>query len=399
MNELTSRQARALILLLILVPLIPTTLMLRLMFNSIEAERVATEERTHELYRQALHAAGSSLAAHLGANSFPAEELPQRVRQFYERAFDRDVAVRLVDAQGAPLGETSKASGSPVAEVSLDRPEKWRVQLFTIGSRSRQDGLSEPIKVYSWATALALAGHLGIAGVAGCALHQQMRLQELKSSALATVSHELKTPLASMRLLLDTLGEAPQKLRDYLPLLARENARLTRMTENFLALSRFERGFCGPREWVDAPALFEAALESLHFRIEGGEAHIMREVPADFPEVRVDKNALTIALANLIDNALKYTGGAKRITLRALLEGKGVALEVTDNGPGISKVEQRKIFRRFYQVNQKLSRIHEGSGLGLSIVKSIVEAHGGTVRVTSTEGGGSTFRIDLPGVV
>ncbi|MEA3186910.1 MAG: two-component system, OmpR family, phosphate regulon sensor histidine kinase PhoR [Chthoniobacter sp.] len=399
MSELTPRQVRALILLLVLVPLIPTTLMLRLMINSVRAEQLAGEERTHALYQQALRAAGASLAAHVAAGGYSAGELPQRVLQFYEQAFDRDVAVRVVDARGKTLAGDGTAISAPLAEAGVDQPGGWRVQLLETGGKARPDGLADQIAIYSWAAAIAVAANLGIAGLAGYALNQQMRLQELKSSSLATVSHELRTPLASMRLLLDTLASSPAKLSEYLPLLAKENTRLAQIAENFLTVSQLERGhYRFMREPVTVSELFDAALEALRFRLEKIQPRLTRGPTNELPMILVDKGAMVIALVNLIDNALKYSSGPDDISLAARSREGRVILEVADKGRGISKSQQKRIFSRFYQVDQKLSRAGEGCGLGLSIVKSVVEAQGGTIRVESAESRGSTFYIELPAI-
>jgi two-component system phosphate regulon sensor histidine kinase PhoR len=120
-------------------------------------------------------------------------------------------------------------------------------------------------------------------------------------------------------------------------------------------------------------------------------------VPADLPHLRADPDALRGALVNLIDNALKYPDGDKRIVVRAQADGVDhVRFEVIDNGIGIAPREQRRIFRRFHRVDDRLSGHTTGVGLGLSIVEAIARAHGGTVSVASTPGAGSTFALRLP---
>src|SRR6185503_14185033 len=120
------------------------------------------------------------------------------------------------------------------------------------------------------------------------------------------------------------------------------------------------------------------------------------QVDDDLPEVNVDRDALTDALVNLLSNARKYGGSPPVIALRAYRDAKGaVAFEVTDNGQGIPPALHRRIFDKFYRIDDRLSRTREGSGLGLAIVKHIVRAHNGRVLVVSAPGKGSTFRILL----
>ncbi|HWB59397.1 MAG TPA: sensor histidine kinase, partial [Chthoniobacteraceae bacterium] len=116
----------------------------------------------------------------------------------------------------------------------------------------------------------------------------------------------------------------------------------------------------------------------------------------NLPPVLADRDALAMALLNLLENAWKYTGDEKRVTVETGRDGDRVVFAVTDNGIGIDKAEQANIFKRFYQVDQKLSRSAEGCGLGLSIVKHIAEAHGGSVSVESELGKGSRFLLSIP---
>jgi signal transduction histidine kinase len=210
------------------------------------------------------------------------------------------------------------------------------------------------------------------------------------------VSHELRTPLASMRLLVDTLldDEAPDstKTREYLELIARENARLSRLIENFLTFSRLERNRQKFEFRATPPErVVRGAVEAVQDRFP-----VEVDLAPGLPAVRADQDALTTVLLNLLDNACKYTPGEKHIVLKAFPRNGHVVFAVQDNGIGIAPRERRKIFRRFYQVDQRLARESGGCGLGLSIVEFIVRAHGGTVQVESEPGRGSTFSVELP---
>jgi signal transduction histidine kinase len=252
--------------------------------------------------------------------------------------------------------------------------------------------------------AVALAGVLLIAliGTAVAAgLRGHLRLARLKTDLVAAASHELRTPLASTAVLVDGLladpSPDPARSREYLQMIAAENTRLIRLVENFLTFARVDRGGLrlafGP---VDPAAVVRAAIDSVGPRVlDAGALRV--EVPAGLPPLVADQDALRGALVNLIDNALKYTAAEKRIVVRAQADGTDhVRFEVTDNGIGIPRREQRRIFRRFHRVDDRLSQQTTGVGLGLSIVEAIAHAHGGTVSVESAPGAGSTFALRLP---
>ena len=285
--------------------------------------------------------------------------------------------------------------------------------------------------------AYMLTGLLAVATAAGLALWialrflRQMRLTRLKNDLVATVSHELKTPLASIRLLVDTLlsgyasmtcgagvspasgsGEGvspapaagtaapkndPRQVREYLELIAKENARLSRLIDNFLTFSRMERNkrafSLSP---IDPAAIVASAADAVRERFEQTGCQLETSVEPDLPPVTADADAMTTALVNLLDNAWKYTEGEKHIVLRAYADPGGVCFAVSDNGIGLSRAACKKVFQRFYQVDRDLSRSRGGCGLGLSIVEFIVESHGGRVTVESQPARGSTFTIVLP---
>ena len=230
---------------------------------------------------------------------------------------------------------------------------------------------------------------------------RQMWLARLKNDLVAAVSHELKTPLASIRLLVDTLladeRPDPRRLREYLELVVKENTRLGRLIDNFLTFSRMERNKHAFAPSEIAPAdVVAAAADAVGERF--GQPGCRFEVCAqpDLPPIMADADAMTTALVNLLDNAYKYSEDDKRISLRAHADGSWVFFDVTDNGIGLSRAACRRVFERFYQVNRELSRSRGGCGLGLSIVEFIAGEHGGRVSVRSQPGRGSTFTIALP---
>jgi signal transduction histidine kinase len=228
---------------------------------------------------------------------------------------------------------------------------------------------------------------------------RQVALARLKNDLVANVSHELKTPLTAMRALVDTLLDAEQfdekTTREYLQLLAVENARLSRLIENFLTFSRLERNkFKFQFANIQPQQIVEGAVAAMGERSARVETRTAENVPA----IQGDADALVTALLNLLDNAWKYSGDEKHIVVRTEARNGNVCFDVEDNGIGLSPRDSRKVFRRFYQTDQRLARVAGGCGLGLSIVQSIVEAHHGSVRVESELGHGSTFTIEIPAV-
>jgi signal transduction histidine kinase len=277
-------------------------------------------------------------------------------------------------------------SALPGWQISLSMP----AQEFDSTARRR-------VTSYVWIGLLAIAIVAISALIAGQLLRRQWRIARLKTDLVAAVSHELKTPVASVRVLVDTLlaDEHPgaEKTRDYLELIATENLRLSRLIENFLTFSRLERSrqrfeFTD----VDPTRVIEAAMNA-H---AGSDSALSVLIAPDLPRIRADEDALVTVLRNLLDNAWKYTPAEKHIAIRAYRENNRVVFAVEDNGIGIAPREQKRIFRRFYQVDRRLARDTGGCGLGLSIVDFIVRAHGGAVRVQSQPGQGSTFFVAVP---
>jgi signal transduction histidine kinase len=246
---------------------------------------------------------------------------------------------------------------------------------------------------------LAIMTLIGIA--AAQAFRRHLRVARLKTDLVAAASHELRSPLASMRVLVDGLLADteldPAKTRDYLELMATENARLSRLIENFLTFSRLDSGgYAFVMALAEPSAIVTAAIDAVRDRLPDTST-LDADIEPALPPVMADTTAVVTALVNLLDNALKYTPSRKQIAVRARRDGDGfVQFMVSDNGIGIPVREHRRIFRRFYRIDQRLTRETGGVGLGLSIVEQIARGHGGTVAVTSQPGKGSTFTLRLP---
>jgi signal transduction histidine kinase len=229
---------------------------------------------------------------------------------------------------------------------------------------------------------------------------KEMALARLKSDFVSNVSHELRTPLSLIRLYAETLEMGrltnPQKYQEYYQIIRKESERLTALINNILDFSRIE---AGRKEYdfreTDLGALVRNTLDSYRYQIEQN-GFVYEEKIDDVPPLRVDREAMARSLLNLVNNALKYSQDRKFVGVNLYRDNGAVKLEVVDHGIGIPTEEQQKIFEKFYRVGDPLVHNTKGSGLGLSLVRHIVQAHGGDILVDSTPGSGSKFTITLP---
>jgi signal transduction histidine kinase len=230
---------------------------------------------------------------------------------------------------------------------------------------------------------------------------KEMALARLKSDFVSNVSHELRTPLSLIRLYAETLelgrlGTA-EKQQEYYRIIRKESERLSALINNILDFSRIEAGRTeyDLRE-TDMRELVHATLDSYRYQIEQNGFAFEEKIADDVPPLRVDREAVSRSLLNLVNNALKYSHDRKYIGVNLYRANGSVKLEVIDHGIGIPPEEQQKIFEKFYRVGDPLVHNTKGSGLGLSLVRHIVQAHGGEVLVDSAPGEGSKFTISLP---
>lgn len=282
---------------------------------------------------------------------------------------------------------------------------KWRLQLAPQAAAFYEE-LSKAQRFSTWAI-IPLAFAVVVFGlvVLYLAMAREKRLNRLKSEFISNVSHELKTPLALIRMFTELLSmgrvREAQKTRQYYEIILRETERLTSLIDNVLDFSKIERG---KSEYefrnADLRKIAEPAIDIYRHRAE--DAGVQLEYAADpgVPEVRADGDAVTLLLINLVDNALKYGVGTDVIGVQIRSDGKSVYLEVFDRGAGIPAHHLKRIFDRFYryQAADLETRGQRGSGIGLSLVRHIAKAHGGWVSVSSTPGVETRFTVRFPAV-
>jgi len=351
---------------------------------------------------------------HLVAKVFP---------QFFDFRSDYKRLYQVVDEQGSlRYGSPLLASDPETVATSVqfrDTVDGWKLRVTDRDDAGQQEQRRKRIVaslLIGGAVAVILAG-LAFLWVA---IRRERRSNELKSEFISNVSHELKTPLSIISMFGEMLAKgrtkSPEQANEYAEIIWRESVRLGRLIDNVLDFAKIERGM-GVYEFADADVgeVVERAIDLVGRRLAAAEMTLDSELEPDLPPVRLDANAFTLAVLNLIDNAIKYAADGKKIELRlrrgrdrdstsqgeAARPGEAgrfdrLVLTVRDFGPGIELEEQGRIFERFYRARAMRLKPIRGSGIGLALVQHIARAHGGDVAVTSVPGEGATFEVWLP---
>jgi signal transduction histidine kinase len=251
--------------------------------------------------------------------------------------------------------------------------------------------------MWSGAIFLLLGGAIGLALRAAA---KEMRLSQMKSDFVSNVSHELRTPLSSIRVFGEYLRlgrvQQPEKIREYGEYIENESRRLTQLINNILDFSKLE----------SAEKIFNFRIEPIDEVVREcvsafatplrSAVDVELDCESNLPPVSIDRDAIAQVVANLLDNAVKYSDGERRVIVQLRPAEGGVALSVRDFGPGIDDCEKQKIFEKFYRVSSGLVHDVKGSGLGLAIVRHIVAAHGGRIEVENNQPRGTVFTVYLP---
>ena len=232
-------------------------------------------------------------------------------------------------------------------------------------------------------------------------IRREEELSKMKSEFISNVSHELKTPIAAIRMLADNLRESriesEARRMEYYQLISKEGARLSHLIENILDFSRIEERRKAFRlERHDLSQIVSDTVCQFKSLVEERAQTISIDVTEALPEVLVDPDAIALAVFNLLDNAVKYSERDTPICVRVRRSDNSLCIEVEDHGVGISKVDREKIFEKFYRVHDNEGKKIPGSGIGLTLVREIAQAHNGQASVHSQLGVGSTFQILLP---
>jgi signal transduction histidine kinase len=342
-------------------------------------------------------------------------DLQQLTQQLFPRVlrnlkFSEQVTLAILNERGDYVLGTTRPIRNPIAAQTLAAPfDFWKVAIYLGDEQAEPQKLDFRTTLELWLISILLLSILFGAYLFIRHARRQAYLSQMKSNFVSNVSHELRTPLASVKMFAELMelqlagnpaspGDFKASAQQYLGIICRECDRLSRLIENVLSYSNIERGVKQYQlEYEDPAAILAAAVESFrpHAEVKGFLLEV--EIADDLPELRMDADAILQVMLNLLSNAVKYSEEVKEIRVRAYRAGPAVKVEVADRGIGIDSIELRKIFDDFYRVDQRLSSHKQGGmGLGLTLARHIVRAHGGDIRADSEPGKGSTFSFTLP---
>jgi signal transduction histidine kinase len=294
------------------------------------------------------------------------------------------------------------AGAQAVQSVTFgERLPNWRLTVYQPADGSPRTAVRRQVMIFMAAFVVLLGVIVAGSVLTWRLMRREAEVAQLKSDFVANVSHDLKTPLSVIRMFGETLemGRITDegRRREYVRVITGESERLTRLIDNVLDFSRIE---AGRRRYDRVPTsvepLVRETLEAFAYPLEQQGFKVEVAVARDLPEVSLDPDAVGLALANLVDNAMKYSTDDRHLAVEARVEDGELLLSVADRGIGIPAGEHARIFEKFYRVGRSDTQGRRGSGVGLALVRHVVEAHGGHVTVTSAPGAGSRFTLRFP---
>jgi two-component system phosphate regulon sensor histidine kinase PhoR len=312
-----------------------------------------------------------------------------------------ELLITVRGADSLPLFARDEAKNlCEVASSNFPEPfARLSAVAFLRGYKSLDALSSMRTKIYVWAVLISITGVAAGVLFTYVAVRRQLRLARQRSDFVSNVTHELKTPLTSIQMFAETLSDGRirdrTEARQCVDVIVRESRRLSNLIEKVLDFGRIERGGKVYRfEKCDPYALIVEALRTFRSGLKGRPCTVYANVPKSLPAIYADKEALEEAVLNLLSNAYKYTvQDERKIWINAKDSGETLRIEVIDKGIGIPKREQKAIFKKFYRVDDSLTRLVDGTGLGLTIAAHIARAHKGKIEVESKVGEGSKFTL------
>jgi len=300
---------------------------------------------------------------------------------------------RVVPA-GASLVTQYSATSTPLGEGFVDVHVEWAAGRFT-------PPRVVPGALYAAVLILTIGATLLAAYFLLRDVNREIQMAEMRSHFVASVSHELKTPLTAIRMFAETLaiGRAggEQATTEYLRTIVNESERLSRLVDNVLDFSRIEQGNKVYRMQSTCLAdVVRSAARTMQYPLSQLGFTLSVAIDDSIPPVQANADALEQATLNLLANAMKYSGNARHIEMRLGRSGEEAIIDIVDHGLGISREDQARIFEKFYRVRSVETDPIAGTGLGLTLALHIVEAHRGQVQVSSEVGSGSTFSVRIP---
>jgi len=315
----------------------------------------------------------------------------------------KDISVGLLDENDSLIyhQNNEQLSNYLVSENLSPLLFNWKVALFDPDEKSIEQlsGREKHLYLAIFVGIIAVM-IIGVIVMARSVIHET-EVSRMKSEFVSNVSHELKTPLALIRMFGETLDSGipidEGKRQEFYSIIRKESERLTHLINNVLDFSRMDDG---KKEYnfeeADLVGLIRNSLEAYKFHIRDMGFNIESELPDEPILLKIDKDAISQALLNLLSNAVKYSENRKYILVTVRKDSFSALISVADHGVGITKDELKKIFDKFYRVPDDKTKETRGSGLGLTLTKHIIEAHGGSIEVLSNPGEGSRFTIRIP---
>ena len=394
------RQVRALIVLLALLPLIPTALLVHTMWQQSGTERILAIADMNEMYRYQLRIAAERFSSGSKAQQTEGDDLVR----FLTHVFGEDLPMTVASSDGDIVYQSRR----PISQtgfgyqIMTGRFAGWVVTLDTATEVPAH--IEEQRRVTVRNAAWALAATILIAGGVWYAVHRGLKVTEIRKDLITAISHEIKTPVAAIKVLTESLQSgglaSREKESEYFQLIARENDRIESLADRFLTYARLERGQLPMgNEPVSAGKVVGEVLERMAPTFEANGGQLTWEGDRDL-RARCDPGGLELILSNLIENALKYGGTPPRALVETRDAKENLAfISVTDNGKGISRDEQSAVFHAFYRSDGRLDDGQSGVGLGLAISRRAARLMKGSLQLNPSQRkgfSGCEFSLYLP---